>query len=325
MENIFSHPEYLRWRKLRESEDARFLAITLPQILMRTPYKEEYDSLSGLTFRENCRNPSGEDYLWGNAAFAYGTVLIREFGNTNWLGHTKGTPQDILGGGLVTYFEPMQVTSANNDVHHILGSLLITDALEKDLNDQGILALCPCYGTEFSAFISNPSLQKPKKYDDKSSTANARISAMLPQIFCASRFAHFIKLLVRDKIGSYITSKDCEAFLQKWLDNYTSGRDDLNWEMRARYPLRDVRVQVRELPGSAGKFSCVVYLKPHYTADHLIAKLKINHRIATGCRLTLPRINRNLPVIVDKHRCKSTSKTNSSQENKPGKQGLSRQ
>jgi len=279
-ENIFLQNEYLKWRSLRDMEDSRFLAVTLPGVLMRHPYRERQHTMGGLRFNEHNDSPGGADYLWGSSAFALGTILIREFGEVGWFSHIRGMPRDHLGGGMITRFAPLPQHASGNQRHHILTPVLITDSMERELAELGLMSLCHCYETPFAAFHSNPSLQQARQHADKSASANARISAMLQQILCASRFAHYIKVLIRDKVGSFLTEQDCERFLQNWLSQYATGRDDLSWEMRARYPLRSSRVQVREQPGKPGTYSCVIHLKPHYVADQLVSELKLTTELA---------------------------------------------
>jgi type VI secretion system protein ImpD len=274
-DSIFRQEEYLKWRALRALEDARFLAVTLPGVLLRQPYRTARFNTLGLHFSEQFDHPDGRGYLWGNSAFALGTILIREFGEVGWFAHIRGMPRDHLGGGLVTGFAALPQAAAGGQRYHILTPALITDNMERQLAELGLMSLCHCYETPFAAFHSNPSLQQPKQLNDKAANANARISAMLQQILCASRFAHFIKVLIRDKVGAFITEKDCERYLHDWLEQYTTGRDDLSWEMRARYPLRSARVQVRELPGKPGSYSCVIHLQPHYVTDQLVSELKL--------------------------------------------------
>lgn len=279
---IFRQEEYAKWRSLRMMEDARFVAVTLPGVLLRQPYRERHGHGLGLHFSESFDHADGRDQLWGSAAFAFGTILIREFGEVGWFAHIRGMPRDHLGGGLVTAFPAQSQAVAGHQRYHILTPALITDNMERQLTELGLMCLCHCYETPFAAFHSNPSLQQPKQLNDKAANANARISAMLQQILCASRFAHFIKVLIRDKVGSFITERDCERYLHDWLEQYTTGRDDLSWEMRARYPLRGARVQVGELPGKPGSYSCVIHLQPHYVTDQLVSELKLTTELANA-------------------------------------------
>ncbi|MCP5015139.1 MAG: type VI secretion system contractile sheath large subunit, partial [Ketobacter sp.] len=271
---IFQQQEYIKWRAFRQQEDARFVALTLPRIILRKPHQ----SVAGeLPFKERCERP--QHYLWGNAAFAFASVIVREYGDIGWFAQIRGVPRDQLAGGVVTGYDALPIPDGTG-VYHILTDVVITDAIERELSELGLMPLCQCYGVPLAAFHSNPSVHMPKKFESKSATANARISAMLQQVLCASRFAHYLKVMIRDKVGSYTTEKEIEGMLTKWLNQYTTGRDDLSWEMRAKYPLRDVRLQVREMPGMPGQYTCVIFLKPHYIAENLVSELKLTTELS---------------------------------------------
>lgn len=271
---IFQQQEYIKWRSFRQMEDARFVSLLLPRILLRQPH---HAKAGEFPFEEDCYKP--EHYLWGNASFAFASVIIREYGEIGWFAQIRGVPRNQLAGGVVTGYEPVPI---GKESHHILTDVIITDSIERELNDLGFMALCQCYGVPLAAFHSNPTLHIPKVFNEKSSTANARISAMLQQVLCASRFAHYLKVMIRDKVGSYSTEKECELFLTKWINQYTTGRDDLSWEMRAKYPLRDARLQVREMPGMPGQYTCVIHLKPHYIAENLVSELKLTTELTSS-------------------------------------------
>ncbi len=270
---IFQAKDYLRWNSLRDTQDSRFIGICLPDVLLREPYNQEFCARQGLNFTEHCR--SNNDYLWGNACFALGTVVIREFGATGWFSHIRGVPRDYLSGGLVTALPHTGFDTGEAAVPRMSTSVLITDSAEKQLNELGFIALCHCYGTPFCALLSNASLQRPMRFSDRGAMANARVSAMLQQILCASRFAHYIKVMIRDKVGSFADETECERMLDNWLRNYTTGRDDLSWETRAKYPLRDFKVQVMDISGKPGSYSCAIHLKPHYVAEQIVSEIRL--------------------------------------------------
>lgn len=273
LDTLFEQAEYSRWNSLRQLEDTRFLAIVLPGILARHPW--QWRSSGGIRFEERCAGRDVDKYLWCSGIFALGSVIIREFEDIGWFAHIRGGPRNHVGGGLVTQFSALPMTFAGGQRHHILTPVLITDSLERELADQGLIALCHSYDSPFAVFHSCASLHRPRRQGSRDADANARISAMLQQLLCASRFAHYIKLLIRDKIGSFVTEDGCERLLQDWLGQYVSGRDDLPWEMQARYPLRQARVEVRELPGKPGRYSAIIHLKPHYVAEQLVSELRL--------------------------------------------------
>ena len=281
LQAIFAQQEYIKWRALRDKADSRFVGLILPRILMRLPYRTTKGSYNGLYFRENSATAGNENYLWGNAAYAFAGILIREFTNVGWFGHIRGVPRNQVGGGLIAtlpvdYFD----TDADGIVNKPVADVVITDRLEREISDLGLIPLCQCYGTPFAAFYNNQSVQMPKRQDSKEANVNAKLSSMLQHVLCGSRVAHYIKVMIRDKIGSFITAAECEDFLQKWLHQYTTGREDLEWEEQARYPLREAAVRVQEHPDKPGIFLCVIHLKPHYQLDQMVSELELVTELA---------------------------------------------
>jgi len=276
MADIFRQPEYMKWRSLRDKPEARFIGLTLPKILMRKPYTKEPGSYRGLHFYEAPTDNSHSQYLWGNACYAFAGILIREFASVGWFGHIRGVPRDILGGGLVTslpsdYF----CTDSENIAFKPATNVVITDSMEREISELGLVPLCQCYNTPFSAFYSNHSVQQPIKLADSAKEIDFKLSTMLQHILCASRIAHYIKVMIRDKIGSFLSAEECQAFLRKWLIKYTTGRHDLEWEQQARYPLRQADCTVREHPSKPGQYLCVIKLIPHYQVDQMVSQLEL--------------------------------------------------
>lgn len=282
LDAIFSQEEYIRWRALRDKSDSRFIGLTLPRTLMRLPYRSEAGSYKGVPFNERDGQRGSDGYLWGNAAYAFGGVLIREFANVGWFGHIRGVPRNQVGGGLVT---TLPVDSFTTDGFGIankpLTEVIISDRRERELSDLGFISLCQCYNLPFAAFYSNASIQRPKAGKDKG--VNAKLSAMLQHVLCGSRVAHYIKVMIRDKIGAFITAEECEQFLRQWLFRYTTGREDLEWEEQARYPLREAAVTVNEHPERPGQYVCVIHLVPHYQVDQMVSELElVTELVQTG-------------------------------------------
>jgi type VI secretion system protein ImpD len=280
-DKIFSQQEYIRWRAFRDQPDSRFVGLTLPRVLMREPYCTQLSPLGGILFKED--SSSIDHYLWGNSAYAFAGVLVREFAAIGWFGHIKGVPRGQLGGGLVNnlpavYFE----TDAKGIARKIKTDTLITDKVERQLANQGFIPLCQCYDTELAAFYSNQSAQKPRLSKATLASTNARLSTMLQHILCSARIAHYLKVIIRDKVGSFMTASACEDYLQHWINRYTTGRDDLDWNEQARYPLREAAVEVKNYPGKPGTYLCVMKLKPHYQLDDMISELELVTELAQG-------------------------------------------
>ncbi len=280
-DTIFTQEEYIKWRALRDKTDARFIGLTLPRILMRKPYRTTPGSYKGIFFYEKTGAQQSKHYLWGNASYAFAAILIREFSHVGWFGHIRGVPRNQVGGGLLTTLPAdMFETDAEGIAIKPLTDVLVTDRQEREISDLGLIPLCQCYDTPFAAFYSNQSIQKPRRQENKDSEVNAKLSSMLQHVLCASRIAHYIKVMIRDKIGSFITAEECEAYLREWLFKYTTGREDLEWEEQARYPLREAAVQVREHPEKPGQYLCVIHLRPHYQLDQMVSELELVTELA---------------------------------------------
>ena len=274
--NVLVQDEYIRWRSLRDKPDSRFIGLTLPRVLVRHPYKENSGSYKGISFNEHTAGPDSRNYLWGNACYAFAGILIREFSNVGWFGHIRGVPRDYISGGLVTTLPVEEFrTDASGIAFKPITEVIITDAVEKELSELGFIPLCQCYDAPYAAFYNNQSIQQPKSIGSSEARVNARLSAMLQHIFCGSRIAHYLKVIFRDKVGSFVTAKECENYLREWLFRYTTGREDMEWEDQARYPLREADVTVREHPLKPGKYVCEIRLRPHYQLDHMVSELEL--------------------------------------------------
>lgn len=279
--SIFAQKEYIKWRAFRSRPEAQFVGLTMPHILMRLPYRKTAGSHKGLFFFEQSSTHERENYCWGNAAYALAAILIREFASVGWFGHIRGVPRNQIGGGLLTTL-PCDTfdTDADDIALKPVTDVIVTDIKERELSELGLIPLCQCYDTPFAAFYSNQSVHKPERKRDRIGEVNARLSAMLQHVLCGSRVAHYIKVIIRDKVGSFITAEECENFLREWLFKYTTGRDDLAWEEQARYPLREASVSVKDHPVKPGNFVCIIHLRPHYQLDHMVSELELVTELA---------------------------------------------
>lgn len=269
---IFESAELIKWRSFRDSEDSRYVALTLPHILLRLPYGPDTVPVEGLTFAEDVDGRDHSKYLWGNAAWALGLRLTDAFSKYGWLAAIRG----VEGGGLVQGLPTHTFMTDDGEIAlKCPTEIAITDRREKELSDLGFISLCHCKGADYAAFFGGQTSQKPKKYNLDSANANSSLSARLPYVLNASRFAHYIKAIMRDKIGSFMTASNVEEYLNTWIANYVLLTDDAPQEVKARFPLREARVDVREIPGKPGSYNATVFLKPHFQLEELTASVRL--------------------------------------------------
>ncbi len=273
---MFQQPEYARWRGLQESDDSRFMGITMPHVLMRTPYRDVGRRRDTLRFHEDVDPLSGDNYLWGSAIYAFGRTLIRAFSSFGWFADIRGARRGSISGGLVT---DLPVDSFHTDregaAMKFSTDVSLTETQDIALSDSGVIPLLNCKDSPYSAFYSNQSLQVPRRYGAEAARVNARMSTMLQYVLCVSRFAHYVKVMGRDKVGSFASPEDCERQLAEWLRGYVDASDDGSEDRRARYPLREARVIVREPPGRPGQYFATVHLRPHFQLDQLASAFEL--------------------------------------------------
>jgi type VI secretion system ImpC/EvpB family protein len=275
--------DYIKWRAFRDAEDARFVGLTLPRVLVREPYADDASQALGFRFREDVDAGDSSRYLWGNASYAFGGVVMRSFAESGWLASIRGVRRGVVGGGLVTGLPSLPFhTDPGSRVTRCSTDVIITDDQEKALGDLGFIPLCHCFDTDSSAFYGNQSVQKPAEYDEVPATMSARLSAMLQYMLCVARFAHYLKVISRDKLGAFNGASELEDYLRKWLMNYTNTNDTAGPEVRAKYPLREAKVQIREQPGRPGSYSCTFHLRPHFQLDQLVASVRLRTELSPG-------------------------------------------
>jgi type VI secretion system ImpC/EvpB family protein len=273
----FEHVDFLKWKALRKKEDARFVGLTLPRVLARLPYVDDSARADGFRFREEVGTADRKNYLWGNAAYAFAAVAIRAFADSGWFADIRGARRGDLGGGLVT---GLPVHGFSTDKRGVVPKssteVMVTDAQERELSTLGFIPLCACKDTELAAFYSNQSIQEPRKWDQAAANANARLSTMLQYMLCASRFAHYIKVQGRDRIGSLTTANEIQQHMARWLLDYTSASDKPD----PRHPLREAKVEVEEILEKPGTYECRFYLRPHYQLEKLTATLELKSTLS---------------------------------------------
>jgi type VI secretion system protein ImpC len=269
---IFDSTEYAKWKSFRASEDSRYVALTLPHILMRLPYGKETKQIEAFDYEEAVDGTDHSKYLWSNAGYALSARLTSAFSKYGWCAAIRG----VEGGGLVEGLPAHTFRTDEGDVAlKCPTEVAVTDRREKELADQGLVPLVHCKGTDYAAFFSVQSGNKPKLYDKDSANANARLSAQLPYILAMSRFAHYLKAIMRDKVGSFMSRTDCERFLNQWISNYVLNNDNATQAAKAKLPLREAAIQVTEQPGKPGSYRAVAFLKPHFQLDELTISLRL--------------------------------------------------
>jgi len=269
---IFDSTEYAKWKSFRQSEDSRYVALALPHILMRLPYGKETKQIEAFDYEESVDGTDHSKYLWSNAAYALSARLTNAFAKYGWCAAIRG----VEGGGLVEGLPSHTFQTDDGDIAlKCPTEVAVTDRREKELADQGLVPLVHCKGTDYAAFFSVQSANKPKLYDKDSANANARLSAQLPYILAMSRFAHYLKAIMRDKVGSFMSRNDCERFLNQWIANYVLNNDNASQAAKAKLPLREAAIQVTEQPGKPGSYRAVAFLKPHFQLDELTISLRL--------------------------------------------------
>lgn len=273
LSKIFDTVEYGKWKSFRESEDSRYVGLTLPRFLGRQPYNpKDGSTVETFNFVEDVDGVTHEKYLWCNAAYAFATKLTSAFESFGWCAAIRG----VEGGGLV---EDLPTHTFKTDEGEISlkcpTEISITDRREKELSDLGFIPLVHCKDTDYAAFFGAQSTQKAKKYTTDSANANAVLSAQLQYIFAVSRIAHYMKAMMRDKIGSFAESVNVEDFLNRWLAQYVLLDDNASQEQKAQFPLREASVEVSEVPGRPGVYRAVSFLRPHFQLDELSVSLRL--------------------------------------------------
>lgn len=272
----FSSPEYAGWRALRESEDSRFIGLAMPRFLARLPYGAE-NPVEEFDFQEDTGAADHSKYTWSNSAYAMGVNINRAFKLYGWCSRIRGVESGGIVEGLPTHTFP---TDDGGVDMKCPTEIAISDRREAELAKNGFMPLLHKKNTNVAAFIGAQSLQKPFEYDDPDATANANLAARLPYLFASCRFAHYLKCIVRDKIGSFKERADMEAWLNKWIKNYVEPSPaTASEEDKARKPLSAAEVVVEDVEGNPGYYTSKFYLRPHYQLEGLTVSLRLVSRL----------------------------------------------
>ncbi|HSU54896.1 MAG TPA: type VI secretion system contractile sheath large subunit [Candidatus Dormibacteraeota bacterium] len=268
---IFQSPEYAAWRSLRESDDARYIGLAMPRFLSRLPYGAKTVPVEDFDFEEDTESADHNKYVWSNAAYAMAVNVTRAFKMYGWCARIRGTESGGMVEGLPVHTFP---TDDGGVDMKCPTEIAITDRREAELAKNGFMPLSHYKNTDYAVFMGAQSLQKPAVYDDADATANANLAARLPYLFATCRFAHYLKCMVRDKIGSFKEREDMEAWLNKWISQYCCDSKSAE-DVKARFPLAQAQVVVEEVKGNPGYYSSKFYLRPHYQLEGLTVSLRL--------------------------------------------------
>lgn len=270
---IFQTPEYAAWRSLRESEDAKYVGLAMPRFLGRLPYGSKTDPVEAFAFEEDTEGADSTKYGWVNAAYAMAVNINRSFKEFGWCSRIRG----VESGGAVPNLPSHTFPTDDGGVDQKCPTeIAISDRREAELAKNGMMPLIHRKNSDIAAFIGAQSLHKPAEYDDPDATANANLAARLPYLFATCRFAHYLKCMVRDKIGSFKSRNDMENWLQEWINNYVDFNAEVSNEReKARKPLAAAEVVVEEVEGNPGYYSSKFFLRPHYQLEGLSVSLRL--------------------------------------------------
>lgn len=277
---IFSTPDYAAWRSLRESEDSRYLGLAMPRFLARQPYGADTDPVDEFDFEEDTEGNDSTKYAWANSAYAMAVNINRSFKSYGWCSRIRGIESGGAVEGLPVHTFP---TDDGGVDMKCPTEIAISDRREAELAANGFMPLIHKKNSDFAAFIGAQSLQKPAEYEDPDATANANLAARLPYLFATCRFAHYLKCIVRDKVGSFKEREDMERWLNDWILQYVDGDPAHSSETtKAEHPLAAAEVVVQEIEGNPGYYSSQFFLRPHYQLEGLSVSLRLVSKLPSA-------------------------------------------
>lgn len=272
LKKIFASVELARWNGFRDTEDSRYCSMFLPKVLMRVPYDVVNNPIAKFAYTETVNGATNADFCWGNTAYAMGVKIGQAYAKYQWVANIRG----VEGGGLVEGLPVYTYKTAEGDIlMKCPTEVTITDRREKELSDLGFIAICHAKGKNYATFFGGQTVQKPVSYNTPAANANAELSARLPYILNASRFAHYIKIMMRDKIGSMVSKDEIQAYIQTWLSDYILLSDNASQALKAATPLRNGSVTVTDIPGKPGCYNAILELQPHFQLEELSASIRL--------------------------------------------------
>ncbi|NDY94033.1 type VI secretion system contractile sheath large subunit [Ideonella livida] len=272
LSKIFESAELASWRGFRDSEDSRYVALVLPRYAARLPYGAATVPVSSFNYEEDVDGTDHGKYLWANSAYQLGLRITDAFAQYGWSTAIRG----VEGGGKVSGITAHSFKTAEGDVAlKCPTEVTITDRREKELNDLGFIAIVNAKGENYAAFFGGQTVNRPKTYNKDAANANAQLSARLPYVLAASRFAHYLKVIMRDKVGSFQTRAEVESYLNNWIADYVLLNESAPQATKARFPLGEARVDVTEVAGKPGAYQATVFLKPHFQMEELTASIRL--------------------------------------------------
>ena len=269
---VFDASEMAAWNSLRDNPDSRYLVLTMPRSLVRLPWGSDSAEVEELDFEEDVSGDDHDKYLWGPSSWSMGSLIMQSFSQSGWPAAIRGTET----GGKVANLPLHSFKSLSGTmITKCPTETAVTDRREKELSDQGLISLCHSRNTDYAVVFSGATINRPQKYVDDEANANARLSASLPYVLACARFAHYLKAIMRDKVGGFTSGTEVERYLNNWIAQYVTSDDSASHATKSRYPLREARVEVRDIPGKPGCYTAVAHLLPHFQLEELTASLRL--------------------------------------------------
>lgn len=269
--NYFDRAEYTKWNSFRETDDSRYIGLTLPRVLARLPYGPETVPVRSFNYIEEVKGPDHERYLWANASYAFAANMVQSFIRNGWCVQIRG-PQ---AGGLVEDLPIHLYDLGTGNQMKIPTEVLIPETREFEFANLGFVPLSFYKNRDYACFFSANSTQKPALYDTKEATANSRINSRLPYIFLLSRIAHYLKVIQRENIGATKDRRVLELELNKWINNLVTEMTDPSSEVQASHPLRQAKVIVEDIEDNPGFFKVKTFLVPHFQIEGMDINLSM--------------------------------------------------